>query len=336
MKLSILDQVPISANQRPQEALEAAVSLAKAGETFGYSRYWVAEHHNIGGLACPAPEILLGYIGAQTSTIRIGSGATLLPHYSSYKVAENYNLLANLFPGRIDLGIGRAPGGSAEATNALTKNYLQEVYKMPEKLKELLHFLQQDFPQDHPYATIQANPLPAIPPAPWLLGTSKKSGLLAAQLGLPYTFGKFMSAEDGKTILKEYKANFVPGKFVKTPQTMLAVSVICAETTEKAHELSRSALIWGLLHEKPGAEALVPSSEEAKSYHISAKEYEKLEQRKKNMIIGNPAEVANRLRFICHEYEVDEIMIVTITYTLKDKLTSYKLIANELLSSKSR
>lgn len=174
MKVSILDQSPVSSHQTPAEALEASMQLAKAGDKLGYERYWIAEHHDLSGLACSAPEVMLGYIGAQTNRIRIGSGAVLLPHYKPYKVAETYNMLATLFPGRVDLGIGRAPGGSAEATNALSDNFLQQVFKMPELVEELLQFLDDKFPAEHEYAKLSASPLPPVSPEPWLLGTSKK------------------------------------------------------------------------------------------------------------------------------------------------------------------
>src|SRR3954451_253555 len=179
MKLSILDQSLISYNQTAHEALQESMNLAKMGEELGYIRYWIAEHDAIPGLACPAPEIMLSYIGAQTKTIRIGSGAVLLPHYRPYKVAEVYNMLATLFPNRIDMGIGRAPGGSAEATNALSDHFLQNVWNMPNLVQDLLHFLNNGFPDEHEFAKLSASPMPNIAPVPWLLGTSKKSAQLA-------------------------------------------------------------------------------------------------------------------------------------------------------------
>ncbi len=143
MRLSILDQAPISSNQTPKDALNASLNLAKAGEEFGYTRFWMAEHHDLSGLACPAPEVMLSYIGANTHKIRIGSGAVLLPHYKPYKVAETFNLLATLFPGRVDVGIGRAPGGSAEATNALSDHFLQNVWDMPNSLEYSASFFEK-------------------------------------------------------------------------------------------------------------------------------------------------------------------------------------------------
>ena len=327
MKLSILDQSPISTNQTAQDALQASMQLAQVGETWGYTRYWIAEHHDLDGLACPAPEVMLGYIGANTNTIRIGSGAVLLPYYKPYKVAEIFNLLATLFPGRIDIGIGRAPGGSAEASNALSDHFLQNVWKMPDLIKELLYYIEHSFKKDG--ATLLASPIPKMAPVPWMLGTSKKSATVAAENGLAYTFGKFMSEQDGKEIVRHYRDSFSPRRKDQKPYVIVAVSVICAETKEKAEEIALSWLVWQLQKAKGEGKEGVPSVEEAKQYLLNHKEQEMLEKIKKNMIIGCPREVKNRLLQIKTDHGADEIMIVTITYSSEDKQESYRLIAEK-------
>jgi luciferase family oxidoreductase group 1 len=328
MRLSILDQAPISSHQTPKDALSESVKLAQAGEALGYIRYWIAEHHDLPGLACPAPEIMLSYIGAQTSKIRIGSGAILLPHYKPYKVAEVFNLLATLFPGRIDLGIGRAPGGSTEATNALNDHFLQQVWKMPKLVEELLRFLSNDFPEDHPFASLMAAPRPPISPMPWLLGTSKKSALLAAEYGMAYAFGQFMSDKDGAEITQQYLDAYKGGN----PQVIVTVTVICAESREKAEEIALSSLVWGIQRGKGEGNGL-PSIEEAKRYELNDKEKGAIETMKQKMIIGNPQEVKKKLLDIKTHYRADEIMIVTITHSPEDRITSYELIASEVLGS---
>lgn len=330
MKLSILDQSPISSDQTAKEALDQSVKLAQAGEALGYTRYWIAEHHDLPGLACSAPEVMISYIGANTNRIRIGSGAVLLPHYQPYKVAEVYNMLATLFPGRIDVGIGRAPGGSAEASNALSGNFLQQVWKMPDLVTELLHFLDFDFPEEHEFSKLTAAPMPQVKPIPWMLGTSKKSALLAAKNGLAYAFGQFMSDQDGAAIIQQYLDSFQPKKHGQFPQASLTVSVICAETPEKAEAVSMSSLIWALQKEK-GIGQYVPSIEEAKTYNLQEQEIEKLEKMKQNMIIGNPQQVRKKLFELQVHYQVDEIMIVTITHSSEDRIESYRLIAEEML-----
>ena len=331
MKLSILDQSPISSNQTAKEALNDSLKLAQAGESLGYIRYWVTEHHDLPGLASSVPEVILSYIGANTNTIRIGSGAVLLPHYKPFKVAEIYNTLATLFPNRIDVGIGRAPGGSAEATNALSDNFLQNVYKMPSLVKDLLHFLDDDFPAEHEYSKISAAPIPEVSPVPWLLGTSKKSALLAAENGISYTFGQFMSDKDGPSIIQEYLDAFTPRKQGQTAEVMVTASVICAETTEKAHEISLSALIWELQKAKGEGHRGVPSIEEAKQYKLDDREKDTLDNMKKNIIIGNSQEVKQKLIELQSAYKADEIMLSTITYSAEARRNSYRLIANELL-----
>ena len=328
MRLSILDQAPISSNQTAHEALNESMKLAQAAETFGYTRYWIAEHHDLVGLACSAPEVMLTYIGANTSKIRIGSGAVLLPHYKPYKVAEVYNMLATLFPGRIDLGIGRAPGGSAEATNALSDNFLQQIWNMPASVETLLYFLENNFPSDHEFAKVSASPIPEFSPVPWLLGTSKKSALLAAENGLPYAFGQFMSEKDGTEIIEQYLQTFKPRKQNHGPEVILAVSAICADTDERAEEVALSTLVWALQRRK-GEGGGVPSIEEARQFPLTDLEKESLENMKQKMIIGNPQKVYNKLKDLQDKYNANEIMIVTITHSPDDRIRSYQLISEK-------
>lgn len=327
MRLSILDQAPISSNQTPRDALQESLRLAQAGEKLGYSRFWMAEHHDLAGLACSAPEVMLSYIGANTKTIRIGSGAVLLPYYRPYKVAETYNMLATLFPNRIDIGIGRAPGGSAEATNALSDRFLQQVWDLPKSLDELLHFIYNDFPAEHDYAKVQAAPIPETAPVPWLLGTSKKSALLAAEKGMSYAFGQFMSENDGKDMIKQYRDHFKVTKEGDKANAILTVSAICAITTEKAEDIALSSLIWAIQKEKGEGNKGIPSVDKAKEYVLTEEEKKKIEKMKQKMIIGNPAEVKNKLTDLQTAYQADEMMIVTITHSPEDRLTSYKLIS---------
>lgn len=329
MKLSILDQSPLVYGKSPQQALQASVELAIRGEQLGYTRYWIAEHHDFPGLTCPAPEVMLAYVGANTSTIRIGAGAILLPHYKPYKVAESFNLLATLFPGRIDLGIGRAPGGSAEVTEALSGQFLQQVWRMPESFEELLHFLHNDFPDDHLYANVTASPSPAVPPTTWLLGTSGKSAKLAADKGVAYAFGHFMSEKPGPEIVKSYIDHFQPSR-KDAPETIVAVSVICAETTERAEELAMSGLLWNLQLSKGDGRKGVPTLEEAKQYKYTEEEIKKMQHMKNKIVVGNPGEVVGRLKSLQKVYQADEIMIVSITHSYQERLRSYELISEEL------
>lgn len=329
MKLSILDQSPVSAGKTAKEALEASVELAQLGDKLGYTRYWIAEHHDMKGLACPTPDVMLGVIGSQTDTIRIGAGAVLLPHYKPFRVAEKYNLLATLFPDRIDLGIGRAPGGSAEVTMALSDNFLEEVRKMPESLDHLLYFLHKTFPEDHMFSKISPSPLPETSPKPWLLGTSEKSGILAIEKGMPYVFGHFMSEAEGPEIVEKYKQDFKQAYPNRQVEAIVTVSVICAETTSEAEKIARSNLLWSVQQAK-GEAVGVPTIEESEIYPYSTEEKKLIEAMKKKMIIGSPKDAKEQLLRLQEVYGVEEFMIVTITHNYEDREKSYRLLAEEL------
>lgn len=332
MKLSILDQAPISAGKTAREALEASAQLVQVADQLGYTRYWIAEHHDMSGLANPNPSVMISYIGTQTKKIRIGAGAVLLPHYRPYQVAETYNLLATLFPDRVDLGIGRAPGGSAEASMALSGNFLEQVKKMPESLDDLLRFLYDEFPQDHMYSKISPSPVPLSPPDPWLLGTSEKSSILAAEKGMKYVFGHFMSDADGPAIIKKYHENFQARNENNKPQTIIAISVICAETTQAAENLALSNLLWGIQQAKGEGGHGVPTIKEAKSHEYTDDDIETMKQLRKNMIVGNPQEVKRQLQELQKIYGTDEFMIVTITHCYEARRKSYELLSQEILS----
>ena len=325
MKLSILDQAPISSGQTAADALQTAVELAQLGDRLGYSRYWIAEHHDLFGLACSNPNVMLGLLGAKTENIRIGAGAVLLPYYKPFQVAETYNLLATLFPGRIDLGLGRAPGGSAEVSLALTDNYLAEVKNFPAKVKELQQFLTGVPPDEPLYAHISPTPIPNIQPEMWILGTSSKSAVLAAELGLPYSFGHFMTSENGPQIVESYRRHY-QSENDKKPYVIAAVEVICADTTEEAERIAMSTILWKIRQDKQVNQLTVPDIIEADNYLFSEEEMVRVEKVKNNMVIGNPIEVKEKMTLLQKQYEADEWMVVTITHEPEAKFRSYVLL----------
>lgn len=331
MKLSILDQAPISSEKTAQDALSASRQLASLGDKLGYTRYWIAEHHDMNGLACPNPDVMLGIVGTETKKIRIGAGAVLLPHYRPYRVAETYNLLATLFPDRVDLGLGRAPGGSAEATMALSNNFLEQVRKYPASLDDLLYFIYDEFEKGHMFSKINPSPVPKTPPQPWLLGTSEKSAILAAEKGIPYTFGHFMSSQDGPAIVRTYREQFAEKHATIESKVIVTISVICAETTEEATDLALSNQLWKVQQDKGDGENGVPSVEEAKAYAYTNEDIETMQKMKQKMVIGNPSEVKQQLEDLQKQYDVDEFMIVTITHSYEARQKSYELIAREFL-----
>ncbi|MGD6857220.1 LLM class flavin-dependent oxidoreductase [Bacillus infantis] len=322
MKLGILDQSPVPEGRTAHEALLASLELAQEAERLGYSRYWIAEHHNMTGLACSAPEVMLPYIGAQTSQIKIGSGAVLLPYYKPYKVAETYNMLATLFPGRIDLGIGRAPGGSAETSMALSDNFLKGVAEMPDKISELLNFLHQSHPENEMFSKVAPAPVPHSAPQPWILGTSRKSAMQAAEKGVAYCFGHFMSDQEPEEIVSLYKDSFIPSKNESYPYCIAAVNAICAETEELAEELALKSHAWRNM--LSGEEGLQKSQSSLNKGEI-------LQDMKKKMIIGNPVQAAEQLKSLASRIGADEIMIITLTTDYEDRLLSYRLIAEQMI-----
>ncbi|TSB47068.1 LLM class flavin-dependent oxidoreductase [Alkalicoccobacillus porphyridii] len=327
MKLSILDQVVMSEGRSAQNAVQETVQLATLAEEWGYTRYWIAEHHDLPGLVCPAPEVLIGLIGAQTSNIRVGAGAVLLPNYQPYHVAETYNLLASMYPSRIDLGLSRSPGGSAEASQALSSNMLQAIYSMPQKLEELLHFIHQDFPRDHTYSSLQAAPVPTIPPVPWILGTSIKSAQLAAKHGLPYAVGHFMNADSSKEAATIYKKQFQATRTLEEPQLVVAASVICAETLEQAEQMARSAQVWSIQREKGELTNGLPSKQTTINYQLTSEEEDKLKDLAKRQLIGTPQTVKKQLQDVAAEFQTDECMVLTNVHSHQDRVASYRLLA---------
>ncbi|WP_040978961.1 MsnO8 family LLM class oxidoreductase [Oceanobacillus jeddahense] len=305
MKLSILDQSPLFADADAKQALEASVDLAIQADQSGFERYWVAEHHDMQGLASPAPDILLGIIGSRTENIRIGSGAVLLPNYRPFNIAERYRMLASLYPDRVDLGIGRAPGGSAEASIALAGNFLEKVKEMPDYIDELLHFLQDDFSPEHLYSRVTATPVPSVQPVPWLLGTSQRSAQLAVTKKLPYVFGHFMGADNGPEIVAGYQRQ------VENPFTIVAVSVLCADTEKEALEMAEEA--------KRKKKELDPSpqADEEEQAKFSDKQ-----------IIGDKAFVQEKLTELQEAYQCDEIMVLTMAPTYEARKYSYRQLAS--------
>ncbi|MFI2857913.1 MsnO8 family LLM class oxidoreductase [Paenibacillus sp. JSM ZJ436] len=300
LSLSVLDLVPHTGESSFEEALQQAVTLAQEAEHWGYHRYWAAEHHDMDQLSCASPEVLLARIGAATKQIRLGSGAVLLPHYSPLKVAENFRMLAALFPDRVDLGIGGAPGGSAHASMALSGNYLSHVAEMRDRVKALSELLQDAYTYEG--AAVTAKPVPKIQPALWMLGTNTKSAALAAEHGTGYVFGQFMSEKDGKEILAQYRESFTASPLQPSPAAMVAVSVICAAVPGEAEALAEQAVMPGFPMEEG--------------------------EKERRVITGTPDKVHSRLLLMAEYYGCSEFMIFTPPLgSYEQRLSSYRLLS---------
>jgi luciferase family oxidoreductase group 1 len=324
LRLSILDQAPISEGSTGSGALRNSVDLARLADELGYHRYWVAEHHATPMLACTSPEALIGPIAAATSRLRLGSGGIMLPHYSPFKVAETFSLLSGLYPGRIDLGLGRALGTDPSTGYALQRDRRQvSPDDFPERLVELLAYLNDSMPADHPFARLSAT-LPGRPerPEPWLLGSSPQSGLWAADLGLPYTFADFIQP-GGAPVAAHYRERFLPSVWGAEPRVIVAGSVLCAETDEEAERLASSHRMGFTLFRR-GELVAVPPVEKALRF-LAGEGITGSPGRRS--ITGSPAKVREGIESLAREYGAEEVMIVTITHEHAARRRSYELIA---------
>jgi luciferase family oxidoreductase group 1 len=329
LKFSILDQSPIAEGSTPQEALKNTAELARRAEEWGYTRFWVSEHHDAATLAGSSPEVLIAHLGAVTKTIRLGSGGVMLPHYSSFKVAENFKLLEALYPGRIDAGMGRAPGGMPRASYALNDGKARDSSRFPEQVDELRMYLDDAIPEDHPYYGMKATPVTDNAPPIWILGSGQDSAILAAEKGMPYMFAQFINGEGGQSFASSYRERFAPFNGSK-PYQGVAIFAVCQETEEQAERVASSmdmALAFGA-QSKPLSGT--PAPEKALVYNYSKFEKLLVEENRKRMIVGNPVQVVDALEELAAGYVADEVMLVTITYDFEDKLTSFKLIAEEM------
>lgn len=322
MKLSILDQSPIRKGGTSQDALRETIQLAQLGESLGYERFWVSEHHNTNALAGSAPEVLLAAIGAATSSIRLGSGGIMLPHYSAFKVAEAFSLLATLYPGRIDLGIGRAPGSDMETARVLATDGRPKFERFPilvEQLEQMIH--------DRTFRP-KVTPVPSINPDIWMLGSSQDSAVLAAQRGLPYNFAFFINNRMVPALFEYYRNNFQPSEMLAEPKTILTMNVVVAENYDKAFKLALSRSLTFLKFATGQKVEGTVSPEEAAEYPYTAQEWAFIENRLSNAAIGSPEEVKTILENVAHEWQADEIMTVTITYDFEDRIRSYEMLAD--------
>lgn len=330
IKLSILDQSPISEGSTAKEALQDTVKLVKKAEELGFTRFWVSEHHDAPTLAGSSPEVLVSHLASMTSIIRVGSGGIMLPHYAAYKVAENFKLLEALFPGRIDAGIGRAPGGMPRATYALHNGRYRDVSIFPEQIDDLLMYLHDAVPQTHPYAGLKATPIIDQAPPIWTLGSSVNSAKLAAEKGLPYMYAKFINDEGGKEAAETYLENFQPSAYLPKAKQAVAVFFVCAESDEDVERITSSLDLSLLLTGQGIPINGTPSPEKAMTYPYTEFERKYIPENRKRMIIGRPKSARAQIEQLAEEHQTDEVMLVMNTFHFKDKLNAYELIAKEM------
>jgi luciferase family oxidoreductase group 1 len=326
-RLGVLDQSPVSQGSTGADALRHSIDLAQLTDALGFHRYWVAEHHGSPMLACASPEALIGPIASATSRIRVGSGGVMLPHYSALKVAETFSMFAGLFPDRIDLGIGRAPGSDPGTAFALQRDRSRRAPDdFPEQLAELTGYLENSLPKGHVFARLAA--LPGRPESPtlWLLGSSPQSAIWAGELGLPYVFADFINP-GGAPLAELYRERFVPSVRLAAPKTVVAVSVICADTDAAAQRIAASARMVMTLFQR-GQLIPVPPVDEAIQFLTERGLPLDAPPPGRRAIVGGPETVRAGILAVAKEYQAEEVLVVTITHEHEARRRSYALIAS--------
>jgi len=331
LTLSVLDQSPIRKGGTAADALRETVQLAQAAERLGYARYWVAEHHNTGSFAGTTPEILIGQIAAATSTIRVGSGGVMLSHYSALKVAEQFRILDTLFPGRIDLGIGRAPGSDGLTSAALAHPRTEtDIRYFPNQVVDLLGFLHHKTDPEHPFAqiSVQAGPQAETVPDVWLLGSSDYSARLAGMLGLPFAFAAFFgrTAAVGPPVAELYRSEFKQTVFGDAPRLNVTVHVMCAPTEEEARFLAASRRFQRAAR-VIGVRGGLLSPQEALDYPLPDEARSHMIENDQGGVDGTPEQVREGLLKLAETYGTTDVGVVTNCYSFEARVRSYELVA---------
>src|SRR5262244_2449848 len=323
--LSILDLSPVSANSTAGQALRNSLDLARHADGLGFRRYWVAEHHNLPAIASSAPDIMIGQIAAVTRNLRVGSGGVMLPNHAPLVVAERFKMLEALFPGRIDLGLGRAPGTDGPTAYALRSRLdRREGDDFLERLHELTLWETRDFPQGHPYNNVVAMPDDTPLPPIWLLGSSDYSAELSAQVGMGFAFAHHFASYDAVEAMTNYRAHFKPSAWRQTPHGILAVAVVAAETDADAERLA-SSMDLNRLRRDRGQYLPLPSPEEALAYPYSDAERAAIARNRSRLFVGSPATLMQKLQPMIDESKPDELMVISAIYDHEARRKSYTL-----------
>ena len=327
--LSVVDQSPVRAGGTAGDGLRETIELAVAVEAMGYQRYWLAEHHSLPNYAGTSPEVLAGLVASRTKSIRVGSGGVMLSHYSAFKVAENFRMLAAVHPGRIDLGVGRAPGSDQLTAVALTyPGRPHDISHYPQQVLDLLGHLSGRLHPEHVFSDIQAGPgCPEVPQV-WLLGSRYESAYMAAQFGLPFAYAHFfgIGVEEGPAIVEGYRKNFQPSEYLSEPLVNVGVQVLCAETEEEALRLASSRNL-ARLQSVTGRAKGIPTPEEALAYVYRPNEWHYVQQYVMLCMDGNPQQVKEGMLAIAEAYQTPDLSVVTTCYGFQERVRSYELVA---------
>ena len=329
MRLSVLDQSPVRSGATPADAIRESVELARLCDRLGYERYWLAEHHSSGGLAGAAPEIMIGHIAQATKDIRVGSGGVMLNHYSALKVAETFRMLETLHPGRIDLGLGRAPGSDQHTMQALRAGPgSASIDYYPRQVLDVIGFMGNELEEDHPWRNIVAQPAGPTTPEVWLLGSSMDSASYAAHFGLPFSFAHFITPRGGDMVAEAYRSRYRPSERYPEPSINVGVFALAADTADEADYLIKSRNLW-LIRLMKGELGPFPTPEEAEAYDYGPHDLQMLEANRGRSIAGTPDNVARQLRELATSYQTDQLTLVTISHDFEARKRSYELLAQE-------
>lgn len=323
MRLSVLDQTPVAEGDSPSVALRKSIDLARHADRLGYHRYWVAEHHNMDGLAGSSPEILIGHIAEHTERIRVGSGGVMLTHYAPLKVAENFKLLEALHPGRIDLGIGRAPGSDGRTAAALARGGQRlSIEYYPNLVQELRQLVNERDAESGPLVGLAARPHTGTAPQLWLLASSEDSAAIAAHFGTPLSWAHFINPR-GAAICAAYREQFRPSVDTPEPELSIGVSVLCAETDEAAEALASSLRAW----RRSGLRGPIPSPASSDGENTSPDPLRVIAEPQKPIIAGTPDRVRAEIDSLVDAYGADEVIVVSICHDHEARVRSYELLA---------
>ena len=331
MRLSVLDQSTASKGRDESEAIRDTLALARHCDGLGYHRYWVSEHHNSGSIVGTAPEVLMAAIASTTSRIRVGSAGVMLPHYSALKVAEQFRVLEAIAPGRIDLGVGRAPGSDRLTAFALNPDAATAAERFPEQVLELMSWMSgTPLPEGHPFRAVIAHPRGPTQPQLWILGSSDYGARLAAHFGLPYAFAYFFSEGHGvEDALRLYRSNYRPSPRYPQPIATICVWALAADTESEARHLLKTREHWRVGFEK-GLRLPLVSPREAEAQSYTADDLARIEAVRRKAIVGSGEQVAAQLRDLAERLQLDELVIVTWTFDPEPRHRSYELIARAM------
>jgi len=326
LPLSVLDLVPVRSGSTAGEAMQESVELARRTEALGYVRYWFAEHHGMASIASSSPDILIEHVASATSRIRVGSGGIMLPNHTPLRVAEAFHTLEALHPGRIDLGMGRAPGTDPATSRALRPF---DGEQFPEQVREMLALSREEFPPAHPFSSVRVVPGGVTLPPIWILASSGATAAFAGSIGVGYGFARHFSPAPPGPAIMAYRGHFQPSAQFPTPHVILGVSVICAATDEEAGYLATSSdLGWVRLHRREFLP--LPSPEEASRYEYSPQERAVVEMNRARHFIGTPEKVASMIRNIARDTQADEVMVTSMVYGRDERFRVYEMLAEAL------